>query len=149
MSKPDWDDPAVAEQWCLKAKGRITQYLDERVIPHGRIGEGPAWEVIPYVSIWAIESSTRPDVLAGWVVYGDLPTDYMSADKIRHPRLALKAFADRWVEVAALMARGEKHPTIKYGPDEMQRELAPMLASRAQTLAEWSGDDSLWGPEYD
>ena len=149
MEKLDWDDPAVEDQWCKDARLRVEQYLDKAGATHGRIGEWPAWHVLPYASIWAIESATRADSVGWWVIYGDLPTDYMSAATIKHPRAALRAFAERWLEVSALMSRGEGHPTIKYGPDEMQLELAPMLESRAQTLTEWSDDDSLWGPEYD
>ena len=42
------------------------------------------------------------------------------------------------------MARGEQHPTFRIGNGEDDAELAPMLASRADTLLEWSANAEFW-----
>ena len=83
------------------------------------------------------------------MVCGDLPTDYVSADEIKHPRDALASFAERWQEVADYMSRGQSHPTIRIGSGEHAEELAPLLEARAELLHRFAADDSYWGSEYD
>ena len=92
---PDYDDPPVEEQWCEDRRAQVAAYLQREGVEHGQIGEWPAWHVAPYVSIWAIESKKRPDRVGWWVICGDLPTDYVSAAKIKHPR--------DWGELAPLV----------------------------------------------
>jgi hypothetical protein len=85
----------------------------------------------------------------GWrVISGDLPTDYVSAETIKHPRDAMRAIAELWSEAASHMERGISHPTFRVGTSNNQSELAPLLANRATLLLEWAGDDSFWGPEW-
>ena len=81
------------------------------------------------------------------MICGDLPTDYISAATIKHPRDAVRGIAERWMEVAAYMKRGEAHPTVTIGPPEMQSELGLLLKKRAVLLLEWTQDDTLWEPE--
>jgi hypothetical protein len=42
------------------------------------------------------------------------------------------------------MMRGEKLPDWSVGNSGNALELAPLLASRAELLVEWSRDDDLW-----
>lgn len=151
MDTPDYDDPAVEECWCFERRSSVAEYLKRQNVDHGEIGEWPAWHVAPYVSIWAIESKKSPGWVGWWVISGDLPTDYIGADKLKHPRTALKAIAERWLEVAGYMKQGKRHPTIIIGNSmpENQAELTPLLEKRASLLLKWSADDSYWGPEYD
>ena len=51
MTKPDYDDPVVEEQWCAKCRATVAEYLTDRKIEHGRVGEWPAWHIAPCVSI--------------------------------------------------------------------------------------------------
>ncbi|MBL0041714.1 MAG: DUF4826 family protein [Xanthomonadales bacterium] len=51
-----YDDPELEERWCMDRRQEVESYLSKEQVPHGRIGEWPAWHVAPYVSIWAIES---------------------------------------------------------------------------------------------
>ena len=148
MKHLDYDDPAIDGQWCEACRSRVAEYLRQRGIEHGRIGEWPAWHLAPYVSIWAIESAKYPEWIGWWVICGDLPTDYVSAETIKHPREAMRAFAELWIETSSLMSRGERHPTFWVGSAENQLELAPLLDGRGRTLLEWSNDDSYWGPEF-
>ena len=149
MSALDFDDPAVEEQWCDERRAQVTAYLEQQGVKHGRVGEWPAWHVAPHVSIWAVEGAERPEWVGWWVICGDLPTDYISADKIKHPREAMRAIAQRWVEVSDCVKRGEKHPTIQVGRAEDQAELAPLLEARRNLLLQWTSEDAHWGPEYD
>ena len=141
---PNYDDPAVEEQWCHQRRAQVLEYLEREGVKHGRVGEWPAWHVAPYVSIWAIESLKAPEWVGWWVICGDLPTDYVSAHDIRHPRDAVRAIAKRWREVVPYMERGEDHPELKVGDPERRAELAPLLRARANLLAGWAGDDRVW-----
>jgi hypothetical protein len=101
----DWDDSAVEEHWCDECHRTVAEYLAKQSVVHGEVGSWPAWHVAPYVSIWAIESLLAPGHVGWWAICGDLPTDYLSAATIKHPRKALLAFADLWKEVAEYMQR--------------------------------------------
>lgn len=140
----DYDDPAVEEQWCEERRAQVTAYLQREGVEHGRIGEWPAWHVAPYVSIWAIESKDAPDWIGWWVICGDLPTDYISAAQIKHPREAIRSIAEEWRQQAKLMASGERHSNIRIGRPEEWASLAPLLETRASALLQWANDDSLW-----
>jgi hypothetical protein len=144
MSLPNYDDPAVEEHWCNERRAEVAAYLKREAVTHGRIGEWPAWHIAPYVSIWAIESAKRPEWVGWWVICGDLPTDYVSAETIKHPREAMRSISVRWLEVSGYMERGEKHPSINIGSSESWPQLGPLLKSRAQILAKWVGDDNVW-----
>ncbi len=87
----DYDDPAIEEQWCQERRAQVEAYLQHQRVEHGRVGEWPAWHVAPHVSLWAIESKVRPDWVGWWAICGDLPTDYVSAANIKHPREAVRA----------------------------------------------------------
>jgi len=89
----NFDDPAQEEKWCEERRAEVAAYLKAEGVSHGRIGEWPEWHVAPYASIWAIESAARPEWVGWWVICGDLPTDYVSADTIKHPRDAMLAIS--------------------------------------------------------
>jgi hypothetical protein len=134
------------ERWCDERRAQVAEYLRDEGIRHGRIGEGPAWHVSPYVSIWAIESGTTSESVGWWVICGDGPTDYVSAKGVKDPRTAVRAFADRWNEVALYMLRAEPHPTIELGSPQTWAELGPLLKNRAELLRSCAADDSAWQP---
>jgi len=149
MDALDWDDPAVEEHWCGERRRTVTEYLAKESLDHGEVGSWPAWHVVPYVSIWAVESLLAPGYVGWWVICGDLPTDYLSAATIKHPRKAMLTFADTWKEVAGCMVKGVPHPSISIGPSGPNPELASLLQSRSDLLRQFAEDDSLWGAEYD
>ncbi len=144
MSSSNSEDPDTEEKWCSDCRVEAAAYMKNAGVTHGRIGEWPAWHVAPCVSVWAIESSRQPDWIGWWVVCGDLPTDYVSAETIKHPREAMRSISERWTEVSDYMQRGEKHPSINLGQPEAWSQLASLLRSRAQVLARWVSDDSVW-----
>lgn len=143
MSTPDYDDPAVEEQWCAEARARVAEYLSREGVVHGRIGEWPAWHVAPVVSVWAIESRARRDWVGWWVICGDLPTDYVSSRDVRHPRAAVAAFAELWTRHAEARRRGEPGGDFTVG--DGSEGLLDLLESRAAMLARWAEDDGVWG----
>jgi hypothetical protein len=141
---PDYDDPAVDEQWCTERRARVTEYLRDEGVEHGRVGEWPAWHIAPYVSIWAIESRAHPGSIGWWAICGDLPTDYISAADIKHPRDAMRAVAAVWRQQAKLMADGKTLSEIRIGRPDQWATLAPLLETRASILLKWADDDALW-----
>src|SRR5258708_1199315 len=100
-------------RWGGERRKEVRGFLAGESVRHGRIGSWPAWHVEPYVSVWAVESLARPGWVGWWVICGDLPTDYVSSARIKHPRTALRAFAKRWLAVANCMRRGRAHPTVQ------------------------------------
>lgn len=140
----DWDDEENIERWSAEQRGTVRAYLDRQPVKFGALGDGPAWHVAPYVSVWAVESVAEPGSVGWWVICGDLPTDYASGAGVPDPRAAVEVFAKRWIEVAAAMERGEEHPAMTVGKPEDAAELAPLLRSRAELLAAWVDDESFW-----
>lgn len=141
---PNYDEPAVQEQWCGARRAEVMAYLQREGVEHERVGEWPAWHVAPYVSVWAIESKARPDWVGWWVICGDLPTDFVSAGTIKHPREAIKSIAAEWRQQAQLMTSGERRDDIRIGRPEEWASLAPLLDARASLLLEFAEDDSVW-----
>jgi hypothetical protein len=88
----------------------------------------------------AIESKKSSGWVGWWVICGDLPTDYVSAEMIKHPHDAVRAIAEEWREQARLMANAD---STRIGRPEDRASLAPLLATRASQLLEWADDDSI------
>ena len=140
----DYDNPAIEEQWCQDRRAQVEAYLQHQRVEHGRVGEWPAWHVAPHVSLWAIESKVRPGGVGWWVICGDLPTDYVSAANIKHPRDAVKVIAEGWREQARLMASRERDADIRMGQPEDWPSLSRLLDARASLLLDWVADDTQW-----
>jgi hypothetical protein len=140
----DYDDSKEEERWCEEQRKKVKIYLAQAGVLHGEIGEYPAWHIAPYVSIWAIESMKAPGWVGWWVIAGDGPTDYVSAEKIKHPRDALREISQQWKEISEHMSSGLEHPSAKIGRREDWPELAPLLAGRATILLKWANDESMW-----
>ena len=138
------EDRAAVERWCAERRADVAAYLRREGITHGAIDGQPAWFVAPYASIWSVGALGRPGWRAWWVICGDLPTDCVDADGLASPREAMRAFGERWLDVAACMARGEPHAWLRIGTPDDWPELAPMLRSRAELLIECSNDESEW-----
>jgi hypothetical protein len=130
--------------WNSSMRRRVTEYIVRQGIVHGQIGDAPAWSVFPCVSIWAIESGNSRGWVGWWVICGDCPTDYAACTGDRTPRAAVEEFSSRWRAASAAMLKGERLPEFSVGNAGNAGELAPLLTSRAELLAEWALDDSLW-----
>ena len=140
----NFDDSEAEVQWLIERRKEVGEYLKNEGVTHGAIAAEPAWQVSPYVSVWAIESVESPGSVGWWAISGDMPNDYVSADRAKNPREAVEAIATLWKEAAVYMARGEQHPAFIIGSGELDEELAPMLASRADLLLEWVSDPEAW-----
>lgn len=143
----DYDDPEIEEAWCNSARIRIIDYLREEKVEHGRVGDWPAWHIAPIVSIWAIESLVRPEWIGWWVICGDLPTDYIPATDVeppQHPRKALRVFATKWQNYAKVWSEGKEVKGFRIRGCKSHKDLAPLLATRAEIFSEWVNDDSFW-----
>lgn len=145
MTDADYDDPQTEQQWCTDRRSDVARYLAAEGVDHGQIGEWPAWHVAPHVSVWAIESKVKAGWVGWWVIAGDLPTDYVSADKVKHPRKALQAIADQWLRHCGALRSSSADPQMSIGDSGVTPpELIELLESRAQILLGWAQDDSIW-----
>lgn len=143
----DYDNPEIEERWCEAQRKTVADYLKSQGVKHGEIGEWPAWHVAPYVSIWAIESFKKHGWIGWWVICGDLPTDYISSADIeppQHPRKAMQAITERWLQYSNSKKQGKDIKDFHIGDSSSFKELAPLLAARANLLREWVQDDTLW-----
>lgn len=52
-------------RWCHERRAEVAAYLRREQVPHGRISQKPVWHVIPYVSLWAIETAPLRNLLVG------------------------------------------------------------------------------------
>jgi hypothetical protein len=137
-----WDDPEEIA-WAAANRPKVVEYLIKQGVQHGRVGELPAWHLVPKVSIWAVESLTSPGSVGWWVIYGDLPTDYCSSSGCRHPRLALRRIAEHWQKALA-----ETKPSdAVIGSTGIPAKFSALLSTRAILLLEFADDDGLWPDE--
>ncbi|MBL8060521.1 MAG: DUF4826 family protein [Chthonomonas sp.] len=139
-----YDEPKIEEAWVMEQRARIPEYLEHEELAHGEIGEWPAWHLAPFASIWAIERAENPGWVGFWVIVGDGPTDFVSADNRRHPRLAMQAFGEQWQSVADHLDRGETHPEITIGVPSDWPHLVEVLRPRAAILLKTAADDNYW-----
>lgn len=108
MTGPDYDDPEVEASWVSDARTQVAEYLSQQGLEHGPVGDWPAWHLAPMVSIWAVESLEGPGRVGWWVIYGDLPTDYVSGTGIGAPREAVAAFARRWADYTLVAGKAAR-----------------------------------------
>ncbi|MBE9537064.1 MAG: DUF4826 family protein [Proteobacteria bacterium] len=133
------------DQWCKERRQDVLKYLASQGIEHGQVSESPAWDEIPYTSIWAIESKKSPDWVGWWAICGDHPTDYISSKNFKEPRTAYEAIAKNWLEICQCADEGKEHPSMKITLGN--KKLIQMLRSRANMFLEWVADDNNW--QYD
>ena len=147
MTELDYDDPQVEERWCAEARRKVVDYLTSQRLDHGEVGEWPAWHVAPLVSVWAVESLVSPGLVGWWAIYGDLPTDYISAAGVRHPREAIAAFAQNWSKYVADRREGRLSEDVVVG--DSSGETFHLLSLRAGILADLASDDDNWDEDED
>ena len=143
-TEPDYEDDAVVEAWCADMRKEVEHYIESEGYECGEIGEWPAWQVPPYVSVWAVESATEPGYVGAWVLCGDLPTDLIEGDDITHPREAMAKIADRWQEYVANARAGKPNDGMEIETGDDPEEMLDMLESRAAVLNDWALDDEMW-----
>lgn len=126
--------------WAKKQRERVVQYLIAEKLDHAGVSEEPRWFLSPYVAIWAVRSKDRPDAVGWWAISGDLPTDYLPVGRENDDADVLLAFSNSWKLAAAEMAQGRQLPNHIIGPRGREKELAPLLLSRADILADFAAD---------
>jgi hypothetical protein len=127
--------------WCAARRMQALDYLDSQDgLKHAGVGDWPAWHVFPHVSLWAVQSGTHPGSVGWWVICGDLPTDYCTANDCRHPRLAVKKIVDRWVDASRQM----KPDDVNIGETGIPAQYKSLLESRAELLLDWVAKSDYW-----
>jgi hypothetical protein len=129
---------------AFRAKTKRPEYLDGQGVAHAGVAQCPDWFVAPYLAVWTVKSIRTPGTVGWWAVSGDVPTDYLSSDAASDARSAVAALSLRWSELAGRMSRGESHPKMEVGRSEEAQELGELLRRRADLMAEFAADDTLW-----
>jgi hypothetical protein len=130
--------------WLETERKHALDYLREQRVEHLGIGEGPAFQVHPYLALWAVQSQRSPGSIGWWVITGDLPADYISGIEANHSRDALREFARQWLEVSDFMLRGEAHPDYRIGTPDRWPELGDLLRRRAEVIQRYADDNEIW-----
>lgn len=89
------------EKWILSERTRVDAYLKNENVEHLGVGEWPAFHIVPYLALWAIQSKATPGWVGWWVISGDVPTDYISSKNARHAREAMSEIISRLTKVRA------------------------------------------------
>ena len=144
MTSPDL---TPEDLWCAERAADVALCAQRLAPDHGRIGEWPAWHVMPYASLWAVESEHRPEWIGWWVISGDLPSDAIAAQDLATPRDALRAFGKRWMQHSQALDGGSVPSAWAHLPDEALPKLAAQLKKRGAALQAWAEDASVWPAE--
>ena len=91
-----------------------------------------------------MESKKRPGSVGWWVICGDLPTDYVSAAAIKHPRAAIRSIAEEWREQARPSTSQERRDDIRIACPADWQSLALLLDARASLLLGFASEESVW-----
>lgn len=130
--------------WLKGQRAGVEAYLKAEGVVHGGVSAEPGWYVPDVLAVWPVQSAADPTTVGWWAISGDMPTDYVSATSGMDARAAIAAFASSWQDAAAHMAAGVAPSGFTIGNRENWASLAPMLRSRADTLARWVADDEMW-----
>lgn len=141
MKSDDYDDPQLESAWLAEQRKHIRSYLAQERIPVKSMRKTPSWFVAPYMCIWQVRNTANQLL---WVIAGDLPTDYLGGWEASNAREAVLAFSSRWQTIARSMMRGNLHPQFRIGRVEDSTDLGSLLLKRADILAKWAADDSIW-----
>ncbi|WP_232492670.1 DUF4826 family protein [Novosphingobium kaempferiae] len=139
----DLNDEAE-QNWCAEQRESVVSYLVRQGIDAPNVGAWPAWHIAPLIAVWAVESKSRPEWVGWWAISGDVPIDYTTCREGRHPRQALHDIGKRWIEAAAAWAEGRRSELMQLASAQHERDLAPSLSARGESLVEWSADDTIW-----
>lgn len=142
----DHDDYHAARlrAWLAEGRTAIQRCLARERVAHGGVPATPVWAAAPMLAVWPVRSATARDTVGWWAVAGDVPTDYVAARDVPDARHALAAFAARWHHAADQMACAAAPPAAPTDEPADWRTLSTLLHRRADTLARWAGDASVW-----
>jgi hypothetical protein len=127
------EDPEEAA-WVASQREIVVQYLAKQHLEHGGVSHEPRWVLSPYVAAWAIRSRANPEQVGWWAISGDLPTDYITCRNEQDAGDVLIAFAKQSKAAAERMAVGDHLEGYVIGDPAKAKELAPLLATRAELL---------------
>ncbi len=147
-TSPHTSADTTEQTWCAERRLDVASCLQQQGLEAsaGRIGDGPAWFVAPYASVWAVESQQRPEWIGWWVICGDLPSDVLPAHDLASPRDALRAFGKRWLLHAQGLDRGQVPGAWAHVADAELPKLTAQLKKRGAALQLWADDDASWPP---
>lgn len=144
--EPTIDEPEDAA-WATAQRERVVEYLVAQHVDHAGVSLEPRWFLSPYVAIWAVRSKANSDRIGWWAISGDLPTDYATCTNEGDDADVLLTFSRQWRAAAAQMSAGKQVAGYRIGSPGREKELAPLLLSRAEVLEDFANDMKASRPE--
>lgn len=121
-------------EWAKEQFQKANRHLaDNGLLFQSVIAEESRY-LAPLVAVWKINTNDNKQF---WVISGDLPVDYVSANVAEDARGALKHFALKW----QLQAENVRN---QMGNDKTQLDYATLLEARAENLFELESNERLW-----
>jgi hypothetical protein len=129
--------------WCAEQRQQVIAHFHDEGLAIPAVEELPVWHVAPIVSVWAVEDASDTS-RRWWAISGDLPTDHIVREPKSSPRQALHDIGLRWRDGAAKWAKGQSAEGWGLRNRDKEKELAPLLAVRAELFLDIAADDSNW-----
>ncbi|MGI2261538.1 DUF4826 family protein [Shewanella sp. GXUN23E] len=130
----------MQQQWVREQFQKANKFLAEKGVIPGKVLTDQSRYLVPFVAVWKMEAS-QPKKHQYWVISGDLPTDYVSADVAPTAREAIKHFSLTWqLKAENLIQSGVVR-------DPTQAKFANLLVARAQSLYKMQEDEKLWAQQ--
>ncbi|GAA4903715.1 DUF4826 family protein [Ferrimonas pelagia] len=123
------------QAWVREHFQKANRFMAEKGILPGKVVLKESRILPPLIAVWKIEAQ-GPRKQKYWVISGDLPTDMSAESAAKNARDAVRYFSLNWQLKAENMLRSA---------DNTQHQLAQIMVSKANGLAQLHGEDRLWG----
>lgn len=121
--------------WVREQFQKANKFLAENGVLFDTVITEESRYLIPYLAVWKIKAM---DGKLYWVISGDLPSDYTTAENAKDAKEVLRHFAMHWQLKAENLINAKN-------ADETQKEFGALLINRAENLFAMQNTPDLWG----
>ncbi|MFZ8200043.1 DUF4826 family protein [Alteromonas portus] len=120
--------------WVREQFQKANKFLAENGVLFDTVITEESRYLIPYLAVWKIKAM---DGKLYWVISGDLPSDYTTAENAKDAKEVLRHFAMHWQLKAENLINAKN-------ADESQKEFGALLINRAENLFAMQNTPELW-----